>query len=162
MLADGSAFIDGMGEEIVTLSGSGFSYIKQKIARVIEIHKLIADLNGGTSTDSSIPLEEVIRPLVSVDNPLTISLQDFIKVNPPAGKEFSHFEIEGQKYAVGDEYIIDNTKDVTIKWIWKDVATSNNVVNNPATGDNKFLYVSLFGLCLLGLSGALIYKKRRI
>ena len=162
MLADGSAFIDGMGEEIVTLSGSGFSYIEQKIARVIEIHKLIIDLNGGTPTDSSIPLEEVIRPLVSVDNPLTITLQDFIKVNPPAGKEFSHFEIEGQKYAVGDEYIIDNTKDVIIKWIWKDVATSNNVVNNPATGDNIFLYVSLFGLCLLGLSGALIYKKRRI
>ena len=162
MLADGSVFIDGMGNDIIPLSGTGFVYIEQKIARVIQTHKIIADLNGGTPVDSSMPLEELIPSLVSVDNPLVITLEDLGNVKPPAGKVFSHFEIDGEKYSIGAEYTIDNTKDVTIKWIWKDISSSNKGENNPATGDNIFLYIILAVLSLAGLTGACFYIKKRV
>ncbi|MDO4983914.1 MAG: InlB B-repeat-containing protein [Eubacteriales bacterium] len=90
-----------------------------------DAYKIILDINGGTPDDPTMDLEETIPSIVTITNPYVLKLNDtnLGKVNAPDGKEFSHYEIEGTEYAVGDEYTINNTKSVTIKWVWTENTT---------------------------------------
>ena len=55
---------------------------------------------------------------------------------PPEGKEFDAVEIEGETYSEGEEYIF--FQDVTIKYLWKDKASSDTVtLTYDANGGTK-------------------------
>ena len=116
-----------------------------------DAYKIILNLNGGTPDDVSMKLEEVIPPIVTITNPLVITLNDsnLGKVNAPDGKEFSHYEIDGIEYAIGDEYTINNTKNVTIKWIWKNTSSSTLTIEGDnqtfTLGDTKDIVITCSG-----------------
>ncbi len=66
--------------------------------------------------------------------------------------------MNGEKNSISDEFTIDKTSDITIKWIWKDITSS---ANNPATGDNLFFYITFVVLSIAGLTGIEFYIKKK-
>lgn len=83
----------------------------QKIVRTIHF-----DANGGTNNMKD----------VEVENGTIYSLPE-CKITPPKGYEFKAWEYLGDESEVGHEYQIN--KDVTIKAIWKKIATNNITIH---------------------------------
>ena len=83
----------------------------QKIVRTIHF-----DANGGTNNMSD----------VEVENGTIYSLPE-CTITPPKGYEFKAWEYLGDESEVGHKYQINN--DVTIKAIWKKIATNNITIH---------------------------------
>lgn len=83
----------------------------QKIVRIIHF-----DANGGTNNMSD----------VEVENGTIYSLPE-CTITPPKGYEFKAWEYLGDESEVGHKYQIN--KDVTIKAIWKKIATNNITIH---------------------------------
>ena len=83
----------------------------QKIVRIIHF-----DANGGTNNMSD----------VEVENGTIYSLPE-CTITPPRGYEFKAWEYLGDESEVGHKYQINN--DVTIKAIWKKIATNNITIH---------------------------------
>ncbi|KGF36984.1 peptidase [Peptoniphilus lacrimalis DNF00528] len=83
----------------------------QKIVRIIHF-----DANGGTNNMKD----------VEVENGTIYSLPE-CTITPPKGYEFKAWEYLGDESEVGHKYQINN--DVTIKAIWKKIATNNITIH---------------------------------
>ena len=83
----------------------------QKIVRIIHF-----DANGGTNNMKD----------VEVENGTIYSLPE-CTITPPIGYEFKAWEYLGDESEVGHKYQINN--DVTIKAIWKKIATNNITIH---------------------------------
>lgn len=83
----------------------------QKIVRIIHF-----DANGGTNNMKD----------VEVENGTIYSLPE-CTITPPRGYEFKAWEYLGDESEVGHKYQINN--DVTIKAIWKKIATNNITIH---------------------------------
>lgn len=90
-----------------------------------EMFTITFDPNGGTFGD--LAEENTIEAGIIV-----VPYLDEERVIPPEDKEFDAFEINGERYEVGEEYNL--TSDITIKILWKDVVVMHSVTINPNGG----------------------------
>ena len=86
------------------------------------VFKLTYDFNGGSRQGESEYIDESVA--VGMDIKKEIFMDSFT-VTAPEGMELDAIEINGTRYELGSEYLLN--KDTTFKYLWKQVATATEV-----------------------------------
>jgi uncharacterized repeat protein (TIGR02543 family) len=134
-------FDDGISSAPITVNDKEGIFVSQDDTYIIKIrvefsyastpatYTVTADLNGATVTGTYETEKEVDAgtKVTLPSNPLGES--GYYTITPPEGTEFEAFEISGDKYNPGEQFIVSG--DTTVKYLWKEVETEPETT--PAT-----------------------------
>ena len=132
------------------------------------IFKLTYNFNGGNRQGELEYIDESVAVGIEVNKANFI---DTLGVTAPEGKELDAIEINGTRYELGSDYLLN--KDTTFKYIWKDALNEETLPDEkeektdskgetvPKTFDNINSYIIMLVISAIILIGTIIVITRK-
>lgn len=160
--------IDNVRYAVFTTDHFSIYTLAEKVEAAEPKFKLTFNFNGGNRQGELEYIDESVAVGIEVNKANFI---DTLGVTAPEGKELDAIEINGTRYELGSDYLLN--KDTTFKYIWKDAPNEETLPDEkeektdskgetvPKTFDNINSYIIMLVISAITLIGTIIVITRK-